>query len=185
MNFFSDFSFYTFIASAVFVCGIGLERLYIHSRGTDGLYTFIVKNAVSTIITVTLLWLFDRYVLKPIGAGFLLPVFIITVLVFQSFLFKRLFPEFTVTVEEENVFGYGLVFFVLYETASYFEALSVIFSSYLILFVFSYILHAVNQKSDDGCAGEQWKAAPLALIGLGFMVLVFSLIDSAWFFNID
>ncbi len=183
MNFIQAVLFYAFISSALFMCGIGLERLYIHSNGTAGLYPYLAKNAAVTFAAVTLLWVFNRYALKPAGASFLLPVFVISVLAALSFSVKHFFPNSRPSAESETVFGYGLVFFVLYESASYLEAAAAVLSSYLTLLVFSYVLCAVRQKIGWGDTDER-KTAPTVLISLGVIVMVFSLMGAAWIFNL-
>ncbi len=183
MNFISVFLFYTFASSIVFIYGIGLERLYIHSKSSKTIHIFFIKNSVFIFLAVTFMWFFNLYVLIPTGTSFLLPVFIITFILLQECLFKFILKNFIYDVEKEAVFTYGLIFFVLYEAASYIEALAMIVSSIFTGFVFSYILRAVKQKTDYGSTGEQWKPVPLVLISLGFILMAFTLMDTAWFFD--
>ena len=119
MNFISVFLFYTFASSIVFIYGIGLERLYIHSKSSKTIHIFFIKNSVFIFSAVTFMWFFNLYVLIPTGTSFLLPVFIITFILLQECLFKFILKNFIYDVETEAVFTYGLIFFFLYEAASY------------------------------------------------------------------
>lgn len=194
MNILLMLLFYTFTSSVIFIHGIGLERLFIHSGNKKGLYIFILKTLLLLSIAVTLLWNLNIYILLPFNLYFILPlVAIITVLLLEmavDILFKKLLAKKTFysnipgLEEKETVFSCGLVFFVLYEAGSFIEALTIPAAACVGLFIFSHILNAIKQKTDLGNAYSETKEYPLLLMSTGFLVIAFYVTDISWIFDL-
>ena len=141
--------FYTFVSSIVFVYGIGLECLYIYLENPKKIYAFFIKNVIAVLISVSLIWALCRYILNPLGAGFLLPVLTISFLEALNLIFKLIWPKFSGLKPEEKIFSWGLVFFCLYQASTYRECLALIFSGFFSLFIFLFILNAIKRKTAD------------------------------------
>lgn len=194
MNMFLMLLFYTFASSVIFVHGIGLERLFIHSETKKGLCIFILKTLILLSAAVSLLWNLNIYILLPLGIYFILPlVAIITVLLLDipvDILFKKLLAGKTFFLngsgieEKETVFSYGLLFFALYEAGSYLEALTIIAAACIGLVIFSHIFNAIKRKTDLGNAYSETKEYPLLLISAGFLVIAFYITDISWIFDL-
>lgn len=183
MIFFSFVLFYTFSASIIFVYGIGIERLYIHSKNINSIYHFLIKNILVLIISVSLLLLLDRYILSQLRLRFLLPMFIVSVVMPIDNLLQLLLSKFSFTEIEcnEKNFVLGLAFFILYQVSSFTEAMAVVFAASISLLFFSVILNSITYKINDGNAASDWKEAPLILICMGFLLLSFYISDIIWF----
>ncbi len=181
MNVFLTSLFYTFVSSIIFVYGIGLERILIHYGNKTGLYFFMLKTVLKLIISVNALWFLNLYVFIPVGLRFILPVAAVLFLSLLEEADKVLLSKFPVIEEKETVFYWALVFFILYEAGSYIEALSALFSACAGLLVFSYILNAVKQKTDEGNAFAETKEYTLVLLAFGFVTAVLYAADICWF----
>ena len=175
--------FYTFVSSIVFAYGIGLECLYVYLENPKKIYLFFIKNFIGVFISVSLIWGLCRYVLNPLGAGFLLPVLTIILLEALNLIFGLIVPKFSILKPEEKIFSWGLVFFCLYQASEYKECLALIFSGFLSLFVFLFVLNAIKQKTADNETFTEWKKASLFLISIGLMLSAFYLTDLSPFFN--
>ncbi|UTC77796.1 hypothetical protein E4O04_07210 [Treponema sp. OMZ 799] len=174
--------FYTFVSSIVFVYGIGLECLYVYLESPKKIYSFFIKNVIAVFISVSLIWGLCRYVLNPLGVGFLLPVLAISFLESLNLIFKLIWPKFICLKPEEKIFSWGLVFFCLYQASTYLECLALIFSGFFSLFVFLFVLNAIKQKTADNETFTEWKKASLFLISMGLMLTAFYLTDLSPFF---
>ena len=97
-------------------------------------------------------------------------------------IFGLIVPKFSVLKPEEKIFSWGLVFFCLYQASEYKECLALIFSGFLSLFVFLFILNAIKQKTADNETFTEWKKASLFLISIGLMLSAFYLTDLSPFF---
>ena len=174
--------FYAFVSSIVFVYGIGLECLYIYLESPKKVYSFFIKNVIVVLISVSLVWALCRYILNPLGAGFLLPVLTISFLEALNLIFKLVWPKFNGLKPEEKIFSWGLVFFCLYQASTYRECLALIFSGFFSLCVFLFVLNAIKQKTTDNEAFTEWKKASLFLISMGLVLSAFYLTDLSPFF---
>ncbi|UTC68254.1 MULTISPECIES: hypothetical protein [unclassified Treponema] len=175
--------FYTFVSSIVFVYGIGLECIYVYLANPKKLYFVLLKNIVTVFISVSLTWALCRYVLNPLKVHFLLPVLTIVFLEFSNLLIKLVLPKFADLKPEEKIFSWGLVFFCLYQSSSFFECAALIFSAALSLLVFLFILTAIKRKVDANEPFNEWKKASLFLISMGLMLSAFYLTDLSPFFQ--
>ncbi len=174
--------FYTFVSSIVFVYGIGLECLYIYLENPKKIYAFFIKNVIAVLISVSLIWALCRYILNPLGAGFLLPVLTISFLEALNLIFKLIWPKFSGLKPEEKIFSWGLVFFCLYQASTYRECLALIFSGFFSLFIFLFVLNAIKRKTADKEVFTEWKKASLFLISMGLVLSAFYLTDLSPFF---
>ena len=175
--------FYTFVSSIVFAYGIGLECLYVYLENPKKIYLFFIKNFIGVLISVSLIWGVCRYVLNPLGAGFLLPVLTIILLEALNLIFGLIVPKFSILKPEEKIFSWGLVFFCLYQASEYKECLALIFSGFFSLFVFLFVLNAIKLKTADNEPFTEWKKASIFLISMGLMLSAFYLTDLSPFFN--
>ena len=66
--------FYTFPASLVFLHGIGLERLSMNARSTRVIIPFILRDGAVILISASIGWLFEFYILLPIGIVVITPL---------------------------------------------------------------------------------------------------------------
>lgn len=66
--------FYTFPASLVFLHGIGLERLSMNARSTRVIIPFILRDGAVILISASITWLLEFYILLPIGIVVVTPV---------------------------------------------------------------------------------------------------------------
>ncbi|UTC65398.1 hypothetical protein E4O00_04550 [Treponema sp. OMZ 788] len=174
--------FYTFVSSIVFVYGIGLECIYIYLDSPKKIYIFFIKNLITVLIAVSVLWGASRYVLNTLGAGFLLPVLTIIFLEGLNLILKFTLPKFSVLKPEEKIFSWGLVFFCLYQASAYQECMDLIISGFLSLFVFVFVINAIKQKTSDNESFTEWKKASFFLISMGLMLTAFYLTDLSPFF---
>lgn len=177
--------FYTFVSSIVFVYGIGLECIYVYLESPKKIYSFFIKNFIGVFISVSLIWGLCRYVLNPLGADFLLPVLTIILLETLNFIFRPIWPKFSVLKPEEKIFSWGLVFFCLYQASSYQECIALIVSGFLSLFVFLFVLNAIKLKVEDNEVFTEWKKASLFLISMGLLLSAFYLTDLSPFFKFN
>ncbi|AGT44922.1 hypothetical protein [Treponema pedis] len=184
MNIFLTVLFYTFASSLIFVYGIGLERVFIHSENKTGLYVFILKTLAKLFLSVSVLWFINIYVLLPIGANFILPVISVLILSLLETADNILFSKFSTPEKKETVFSWALVFFILYEAGSYTEAVIIIGSACTGLLIFSQILNAIKQKTEEGNAHGEIKAYTLVLLGMGFLTTAFYVTDISWVFGL-
>lgn len=183
MNFFLIVLFYTFVSSIVFVYGIGLERIYIHIEKPKQIFPYLIKNIIMIFLSVTLLWFLSYYVLNPLSLNFLLPILTVVFLECLNFIFTLILPKFYVLEAEEKVFSWGLVFFCLYQAATYKECLAMIFAGFLSLIVFLFILNAIKQRFESNERLTEWQKASLLFISLGLILSAFYLTDISPFFT--
>ena len=66
--------FYTFPASLVFLYGIGLERLSMNARSTHVIIPVILRDGAVMLISASISWLLEFYILIPSGIITITPV---------------------------------------------------------------------------------------------------------------
>ncbi len=173
MSFFMLVLFYCFVISIIFTYGIGLERLFIYSKDPKNVFILVVKNLVILIIALSILWFFNLFVLSPLGISFFLPILAIMLLFGLNYLYEVFFSKYSVSYKEELMFTYAPLFVVFFTAVSFVEALAIIIAAQIGIFVLSFVLNAIKEKTDEGNATKEWKAAPLILISMGFLLSAF------------
>ncbi len=170
MNFFMLIIFYCFATSVILTYGIGLERLFIYSNNTKGVFLFVLKNLVFSIVTVSISWFFNKFVLYPLGISFFMPIFLMIILLGLDYLLKLSLPKFKLASEEELIFSYAPVFLAFFHAVSLLEGIAIVVAAQIGMLALSFVLNAIKIKTDEGNASKSWKEAPLVLISMGFLL---------------
>ncbi len=170
MNFFLLVLFYCFAVSIIFTYGIGLERLFIYSKGPKNVFILVLKNLLSSIIAISVLWFFNCFVLLPLGISFFLPILGLMLLLALNYLYELVFPKFVISYKEEVIFEYAPLFVVFFVAVSFIEALAILIAAQIGILILSFTMNAIKEKIDDGNASKEWKSAPLILISMGFLL---------------
>lgn len=188
MNCLMPIIFYMLACSVLFIYGIGLERLYFHSLSERPVLHFYIKNFVFVLIVSSFLWFFTKFVLFPLKMYFLLPLFLIAIIItgenLISILYKKIFPAAKYTVENEKVFTYGTILFGIYNSSGYSELLFTVFISFLTLFLFTIILKSIRIKIIDRNPHVYTNIMPMTLISLGVIGFTLYLIDVSWILSL-
>ena len=102
--------FYTFPASIIFLQGIGLERLSMNARSTRVIIPFILRDGVVILISASISWLLEFYILLPIGIVVVTPlVALILVYLCDLILHRMLFRQRKTRLIRERLFSGGIV----------------------------------------------------------------------------
>ncbi len=165
--------FYCFATSIIFTYGIGLERLFISSKNPSEIFFFILKNSIISIIALSIIWVFNKFIMLPLKISFFLPIIATIVLYALDYSFHKIFPNFEVSHKEEIVFEYAPVFLTIFIAVSFLESLAIIISAQIGMVVLSFILNSIKEKVDEGNSSKEWKEAPLILISMGFLLSAF------------
>ena len=173
--------FYTFPASIIFLQGIGLERLSMNARSTRVIIPFILRDGVVILISASISWLLEFYILLPIGIVVVTPlVALILVYLCDLILHRMLFRQRKTRLIRERLFSGGIVLFTLYEACTYTELIAILASALVSMLVWSFVLCAVKRRVEESNVSTQWKNAPLLLISMGMVALTLYAWDIAW-----
>ena len=173
--------FYTFLASLVFLYGIGLERLSMNARSTHVIIPVILRDGAVMLISASISWLLEFYILIPSGIITITPVIALIIVYFCDLTLYRILSRQTKTqLIRERLFSGGTVIFALYQAFTYIELIAILASALVSMLVWSFILCAVRRRVEESNVSAQWKNAPLLLISMGMIALALYAWDIAW-----
>ena len=166
-------AFYSFISPFLFTFCIGLERLAILSASSLSHLHFYAKNCLFVFVTSTFLYLLFHFILSPLYLSFAFPIVLIVVLIFSESLIFSMYNSFIsrkyTVANEERVFTFGTVILALYESSNYLELFSIVFLSFLWMFILNTFLFEIRRKVNFFTAENKWRSLPLLLITLGII----------------
>ena len=173
--------FYTFPASLVFLHGIGLERLSMNARSTRVIIPFILRDGAVILISASITWLLEFYILLPIGIVVVTPLFALLFVYLCDLVLQRtLFQQTEVPLIRERLFCGGIVVFALYQAFTYIEMIAILVSALASMMIWSLVLCAVKRRVEESNVSAQWKNAPLLLISMGMITLALYAWEIAW-----
>ncbi|MGP1594128.1 MAG: hypothetical protein ACTTH8_02645 [Treponema sp.] len=169
--------FYTFSASLIFIYGIGLERLS-HTVHSGAWYSkkLLVDYAVIVVCASGVRLL---AALLPNALLFTIPLIAAALFYGGKVGIDRLFNQ-TPAVVGEKTFSFALILFSVYYSGTYMETLIIIISGIGNLVLWSCIFCSIKKRVESANIRQQWKNAPLLLIGMGAAGLALYAWDSAW-----
>lgn len=173
--------FYTFPASIIFLQGIGLERLSMNARSTRVIIPFILRSGAVMLISASISWLLEFYILLPFGIIAVTPVVaLIIIYLCDLILHRTLFRQMETKLIRERLFCGGTVLFALYQAFTYIELIAILVSALVSMLLWSFVLCAVKRRVEESNVSAQWKNAPLLLISMGMVALALYAWDMAW-----
>lgn len=181
MNYFDTLVFYSFLSPFIFIYGIGLERLCIISNNTLSHLHFYAKSFIFVFLSSTFGYIFFNFLAYPLHITFFFPFMLMTLLFFLEkgvdYLYEGFIYQDKPVAHNERVFTFGTVIFSLYEACTYIELIIIIFLSFVLLFILSFLLRSIRKKVDSFNIENKLKSLPLLLLTLGAVATAFYFLD--------
>ncbi|MGL4986641.1 MAG: hypothetical protein ACRC5H_05815 [Treponemataceae bacterium] len=177
----NPFFYYIFCSSALLIYGIGIKQGIDFSKNMSlSFWFYCLKIFVTSLITISLLWVISTNLLAPFGFADLVPIFIFFVVLFISkmidiattLLFSQSYPEtFTSLL---------ITFFALSESTTLPEGFLLIGAACFSLALFVPLLYTIIQKINKAKTPYYLKTSTLILISIAFILIAMYAWNLSW-----
>lgn len=172
--------FYIFISSAVFVYGIGLNKIFVFSKKpTDVLY-FLSKEIITIFLSLCICWPLTSYILVPNELTELYPFFCF----FIIYIISIIITEFSARFLKKNVtgfyFSYCVLLLAMNEGISFGNAVLISFACILSFFCMLPIIYAVRWKMKSSLQYISFKDGALLFLCIGAILFILFAVNVSW-----
>jgi len=172
--------FYLFISSAVFVYGIGLNKIFVFSKKpTDTIY-FLLKEILTIFLSLCICWPMTKYILVPNELTELYPFFSF----FFIYIISLIITEFSVRFLKKNVTGFSFSYCVLLlainEGITFGNALLISLACLLSFFVMLPIIYAVRWKTKSSLQYISFKDGAMVFLCIAAILFILFAVNVSW-----
>lgn len=177
----STAAYYVFIASAVLVYGIGLNTVAVTLDSMRGICFSLAKILFTVLSSAILTWLITKYILSPLNAAELYPLFSLIIL-FLIFLLI----DFVIKIKNKGKeFEFSVSFLILVltvnECISLTDLIIAVISCSASFLVLLYLIRAVRNRlniAESSAMNKNLKT--LLLLSIAILIAVLAAANVSW-----
>jgi hypothetical protein len=172
--------FYVLVSSAVFVYGIGLNKIIIFSKKPNDILYFFSKEILSILLSVCICWPITKFILVPNGLAELYPFFCF----FIIYLISVVITEFASRLLKKNVtgffFSYCVLLLAMNEGISFGNAILVSLACILSFFCMLPIIYAVRWKMKSSQQYISFKESAMLFLCIAVILFMLFAFNVSW-----
>lgn len=172
--------FYMFVSSAVFVYGIGLNKIIVFSKKPNDILFFFSKEIITILLSLCICWPITKYILVPNGLVELYPLFCF----FIIYLISLIITEFAAHLLKKNVTGFYYSFCVLLlamnEGITFGNAVLVSLSCVFSFFCMLPIIYSVRWKMKSSLQYVSFKENAMLLLCIAVILFMLFALNVSW-----
>lgn len=172
--------FYLFISSAVFVYGIGLNKIFVFSKKPQDALFFLSKEIITIVISLCICWPITSYILVPNELTELYPFFCF----FIIYLISIVITEFSARLLKKNVTGFYFSYCVLLlsmnEGITFGNALLISLACILSFFCMLPIIYAIRWKMKNSMVYPSFKDGAILFICIAAILFILLAVNVSW-----
>ncbi len=172
--------FYTFIASAVFVYGIGLNKIIVFSKKPKDALFFLSKEILSIILSLCVCWPLTKFILVPNNLTELYPFFSF----FVIHIISLIITEFSAHVLKKNVtgfyFSYCVLLLAMNEGITFVNAILISIACILSFFCMLPVIFAARWKMKSSMQYVSFKDGAMLFLCIAVILFMFFTFNVSW-----
>lgn len=172
--------FYVFISSAVFVYGIGLNKIFVFSKKPTDTFYFLSKEIITIFLSLLICWPITNHILVPNELAELYPFFCF----FIIYIISLVITEFSARFLKKNVtgfyFSYCTLLLAINEGISFGNALLIALASILAFFIMLPIIYAVRWKMKNSLQYISFKDGALIFLCIAVILFILFAFNVSW-----
>ena len=173
--------YYSFIVSAIFFYGIGLNDSTIICDKIHNIGMLLVKMLVSIVASVALCFLIQKEFLIPLGQNDFIPLIALLVYIIISVLFESIMRITSTKNTAEFNISYLIVLLALYESPNLVSSVSISIASFLSFAIILPVLYSIKKRIDIvGNIELHGNRRSLVLISLAILATLISVCNVSW-----
>ncbi|MCR4940627.1 MAG: hypothetical protein K5930_11055 [Treponemataceae bacterium] len=172
--------FYTLVSSAVFVYGIGLNKIIVFSKKPQDTLVFLSKELIVILLSLCICWPLTRFILVPNGLVELYPFFSF----FIIHLISIVITEFSARVLKKNVtgfyFSYCTLLLAINEGLTFANAIIIAVACILAFFCMLPIIYAARWKMKSNLQYISFKDGAMLFLCIAVILFIFFAFNVSW-----
>lgn len=172
--------FYVVVSSAVFVYGIGLNKLIIYSADPTDIGFFFLKTFLTVILSMLLCWPVTQLILVPADLTEMYPLFCL----FITYFISMILTEFSARILKKNTAGFSLSFLTVLlavnEGITFGKSIAVALACIVSFFFILPLIYAVRKRMKSTRQYIDFKDGALVLLSIAAILFILFAFNVSW-----
>ena len=172
--------FYVLVSSAVFVYGIGLNKIIVFTKKPKDILFFFSKEIITILLSLCLCWPITKGILVPNGLAELYPFFCFFIIYIISIVITELAAHFLKKNVTGFYFSYCVLLLAINEGISFGNAILVSLGCILSFFCMLPVIYAVRWKMKSSQQYISFKETAMLFLCIAVILFMLFSFNVSW-----